>query len=274
MKLAQCLVFCFFCMALASCHRPISYPPELTAEETLDEEVNQQVMVDEDKARGGSPKRWRNHKNMRGQFETVGGRIEKAGAEICRGLHLERHGCYYYFKMSRNEEINSMADGKNIIIYTGMIRFVESDDELAAVMGHEFAHNLMGHPKAQKKNATWGGLAGLAADAIAKSQGIDTGGEIAENGEEFGALAYSIDFEKEADYIGLYVMERAGYNIKLAPNLWRRMSLEDPDGINIAITHPSNAQRFVALQKTIDEIEFKKKNHIKVLPDFKMVPRN
>lgn len=269
MKFLQKKYIIFTLSALSACQSPRSYSPELTAEEIYAEELTQQNMVDTIKAQGGKPKAWKNHKNMRKQFENVGENIEKSGAEICRQLHLQGNGCYHYYRLSVSDDINSQADGKNIIINTGMMRFVESDDELAVVMAHEFAHNLMGHVKAQKNNATIGMLIGITADAIADTQGINMGGEMTKAGKEIGALRYSVDFEREADYIGLYVMARAGYDVKYAPKLWRRMSIENPEGIYNSTTHPSNAERFLALQKAIEEINYKRKHKIPLLPDFK-----
>lgn len=268
-KFFKNIIFFMLCSCLVACQAPTSYAPELSPEEIKAEQVSQQLMVDEINARGGQPKAWKNRKNMRKQFETVGERIEKAGAEICVGLHLQKNGCRYYFQLTPDWEINARADGKNIIVNTGMMRFVESDDELAAVMAHEFAHNLMGHMEAQKKNATFGKILGLAVDAIADSQGLNTGGEMTKAGTEIGVLTYSVDFEKEADYVGLYVLARAGYDVKSAPNLWRRMSIEDPEGIYGSETHPSNPERFVALQKAIHEIDYKRKHRLSLLPDFK-----
>lgn len=259
------IIFAFF----AACQAPTTNSPELSKQEVSNEEFNQQRMVDEVIARGGKPKAWRNQKNMRGQFEAVGEIVEKAGAQICVESHLQRNGCYYFFRLLRDEDINAKADGKNIIIYTGMMRFVENDDELAAVMAHEFAHNLMGHIKAQSKNATYGKLLGMALDAIVDSQGLSSDGEITEVAEGIGISTYSIDYEKEADYIGMYVLARAGYDLSKAGSLWRRMSIEDPDAIYSSSTHPSNPERFVALQKTIYEINYKRKHHLPLVPDFK-----
>lgn len=252
-----------------ACQAPTSYSPELTKQEVDKEALYEQSVVDAVKARGGNPKSWRNHKNMRGQFEEVGERIEKAGAELCVQAHLQKNGCYYYFKLSRDEDINSKSDGKNIIIFTGMMRFVENDDELAVVMAHEFAHNLMGHVKMQSQNAAYGKILGMALDALAGSEGLSTDGEISKTGEEMGTATYGIDFEKEADYVGMYVVARAGYDMSKAGNLWRRLSIEEPEGIYNSVTHPSNPERFVALQKTIYEINYKRQHHLPLLPDFK-----
>lgn len=254
-------------MLLFACAKPTTLSPALSDAEIQDEQMQQQRIVDAVKAKGGLPKPWKNHKNMRKQFETVGEKIEKAGAEICVAMNLQANGCYFYFTLNRSDELNSHADGKNIVIYTGMMRFVENDDELAVVMAHEFSHNLMGHIKAEKNNATVGMLFGMAVDAIAASQGISTYGTGADIGEDAAVLHYSADFEKEADYVGLYVMAKAGYDISKAPYLWRRMSIENPEDIYNSSTHPSNPERFVAMQKSIYEIEYKRKNKIPLVPD-------
>ena len=184
-------------------------------------------------------------------------------------MRLQKNGCYYYFRLERNNEINAVADGKNIFIFTGMMRFVENDDQLAAVMAHELAHNLMGHVKAQENNILLGMLAGAAVDMLATSQGINTGGELGKVGSQIAMLTYSADFEREADYVGLYILAQAGYDPTAAANLWRRMSIEDPNGIYGSLTHPSNSERFVALHKAITEIDYKRKHNIPLLPDFK-----
>ncbi|MEZ5690806.1 MAG: M48 family metallopeptidase [Rickettsiales bacterium] len=268
-KITQIILSMFFLWHLSACQSPSTYSPELTSEEIRAEEIEQQKMVDEIRARGGLPKSWKNPKNMRRQFERVGTKIEKAGAKICKELNLQQNGCYYYFRMSRGEEINSHADGKNIVIYSGMMRFVENDDELAVVMAHEFVHNLMGHVSAQQNNATIGLVLGTVLDAVASYQGVPTFGEISRAGGDIGELSYGADFEREADYIGMYVMAAAGYDINKAPYFWRRMSVENPDGIYNSTTHPSNAERFVAMRKIIDEINHKRRKHLPLIPDFR-----
>ena len=256
---------------LAACQTPTTYAPTLTADEIRAEEANQQRMVDEIQAQGGTKKKWKNRSDMRKQFERVAERIEEAGADVCRELGLPKlkRSCYYYFDILRNDDLNARADGRSIIVNSGMIRFTENDDELAGILGHELAHNLMAHLDATRNNALAGGVVGLMVDAIAASQGVSTNGDFTRTGMEAGVLSYSIPFEQEADYIGLYIMARAGYNPARAPYLWRRMSLEYPDTIYSAKTHPSNAARFVALQKTIDEIAYKRKHRLPLLPDVK-----
>lgn len=197
---------------------------------------------------------------MQKQFERVADRIEKAGAKLCKdmGLPKQKRRCYFYFDTDRALNINAYANGTYIVINRGMQRFVENDDEMAVVMAHEMAHNLMGHTDAKLHNAYVGAVIG--ALLFNTLEGAKTGAEAA-------VVAYSESFEDEADYVGLYVMARAGYDVRQAPQFWRRMSIEEPNGVYNSITHPSNAERFVALQKGVEEIEFKRTHGKPLLPE-------
>lgn len=223
------------------------------------------------KADGGTPRLWKRKANLQAQFQRVAERIEKAGADVCRemGLPQKNRSCYYYMEMSSSPELNAVADGKKVTIYAGMMHFIENDDELAAIIGHELAHNLMDHRGAKMTNGMVGMLAGAIIEGAAATQGINSKGDITQSAMNMAMLAYSTDFEREADYVGLYIAARAGYNIRTAANYWRRLSVQEPDSENGGLTHPSNPERFVAMQKTLEEIEFKRKHRIALLPDMK-----
>jgi hypothetical protein len=150
------------------------------------------------------------------------------------------------------ESLNAFADGKSIAIFRGMLRFA-NDNELAIVIGHELAHNFMGHIEAAQRNNLLATLAELlAAGARVPTQGL-LGSAI--------ALAHSPAFEAEADYVGLYVLARVGIAFEDAPKFWRRMAAANPAGISqrghIA-SHPATSARFVALEKTVQEITAKR----------------
>ena len=70
-------------------------------------------------------------------------------------------------------------------------------------------------------------------------------------------MVFSQDFEREADYVGVYLLARAGRPTAKAPNFWRRMAQEDPRSIKFASTHPTSAERFVRLEQASREIEQK-----------------
>lgn len=161
------------------------------------------------------------------------------------------------------ESLNAYADGKAIAIFRGMLRFA-NDNELAMVIGHELAHNFLGHVQAGQRNNALGTIA----EIIAASKGVPTQGIL---GAAI-ALAYSPAFEAEADYVGLYVLARAGFDIKEAPKFWRRMAAANPAGISqrgMIASHPATSTRFVALEKTVKEIEAKRAASIALTPELK-----
>ena len=114
--------------------------------------------------------------------------------------------CAYTPKLARDDAINAWADGQSLFITTGIMRFAQDDDELAAVIGHELAHNAMRHIDAAKKNTVMGGLLGAAADIAAAGLGVNTQGAFTKEAWKQGSQVFSQDFEREADYVGLYML--------------------------------------------------------------------
>lgn len=267
---------CGLLLALTACQAPVTYGPKATAEELAREEARQQQMVDKAASQGGAPRPWRKRSGITSQFNRVADRIDQAGAKLCQEMGLPRQGkrCYYYFRLALDRELNSHADGENIVIYSGMLHFLKDDDEVAVLIAHELAHNLMGHVDAAQNNAAVGAVVGALVDGALASQGVATRGEWMGTGARMGATSYSIGFEEEADYVGLYIAARAGYDIRKAPEMWRRMTLENPESMLRETTHPSNARRAATIQKTIEEIAFKRQRRIPLLPDFKQAVTN
>jgi predicted Zn-dependent protease len=80
---------------------------------------------------------------------------------------------------------------------------------------------------------------------------------------------YSKEFEAEADYVGLYLMARAGFAIEDTPNFWRRMAIAHPGSVKrgLAASHPPTPERFLALEKTVEEIDAKRARSEALLPE-------
>jgi membrane-associated protease RseP (regulator of RpoE activity) len=165
-------------------------------------------------------------------------------------------------------DINAYADGKNVFFAWAMMRFA-NDDELRAVVSHEIAHNAMGHIEARKKNSMLAGVFGAIADVALATQGYNTGGQNTMALMRLGAMAYSQDFEREADYVGLYIMARAGVPLNGGLNLWRQFAQINPSAIGYASTHPTTAERFVRLKTAMQEIDAKRVAGKDLLPDMK-----
>jgi hypothetical protein len=168
--------------------------------------------------------------------------------------------CDYGVIAVADDDVNAFADGDNIGINTGMIRFAENDDELALVIGHEFAHNALGHRARSTTNSVLGALLGGLLDAGVAVVGVNTGGAFSKAGAGLMAGTFSKDFEGEADYLGLYLASRAGYDVGVAPDFWRRMGVEHPASVESKYLsmHPSTPERALSLEQVIAEIRAKR----------------
>lgn len=165
--------------------------------------------------------------------------------------------CNYPAIVVDKPQINASADGRGIYIYRGMMDFVHSDEELALVIGHEMAHDFRGHLQAKRKNAIVGQAVGAVFDILLAAGTGVAGTTFSNMGGNLTAGAYSQEFEAEADYVGLYVLARAGYRIDDAANFWRRMAISSPGAITMTGDHPATPERFVALQAAVKEINAK-----------------
>lgn len=171
--------------------------------------------------------------------------------------------CAYSVMTNQDDTVNAFADGKNVVINKGMMRFTKDDTELSLVVAHEMAHNAMKHMDAKKMNASLGSILDIAAAALR----VNTQGAFG----KAAAGAFSQDFEAEADYVGLYMMAVAGLDIEDAPKFWRRMAADHPGSIktNHAATHPATPYRFLALEEAEKEIKSKIANGLPLVPEKK-----
>ena len=154
-----------------------------------------------------------------------------------------------------NIAMNAVSIGRRIVVSTSLMHLVADENELATVVGHEIAHSAMHHTDAKQKNAVLGALAGLVVDLALLKGGVNTGGQYSNDFAKIGAIAFSQDFEREADYVGLNILAASGRPTSAAPAFWRRMAQENPGSITFATTHPTTAERYVRLDQWGREID-------------------
>ena len=82
-----------------------------------------------------------------------------------------------------------------------MMNFVQNEEEIALVISHELAHNVMNHIDAKKTNAGLGMAIGLLLDIGAAVAGVNTQGGFTDAGGKLGGQAFSVDFENERKWI-------------------------------------------------------------------------
>ncbi|CAN5312771.1 M48 family metallopeptidase [soil metagenome] len=141
--------------------------------------------------------------------------------------------------------------GGHVGVTTGLIKLVDNDDQLAAVIGHEAGH-VVAHHAAERESQTVASsvlltVLGAAAGSTDAARAINSYGA---TGAKYGfLLPFSRKQELEADRLGVDFMQRAGYRPREAVVLWTHMQAQG--GVNspqFASTHPSDATRIAALQ--------------------------
>jgi predicted Zn-dependent protease len=145
-----------------------------------------------------------------------------------------------------SSEVNAWCmPGGKIAVYTGLIEKLQiTDDELAAVMGHEISHALREHgrERASQQLATQTGASVVGAVLGVGQTGTDLAGMV---GQVTYLLPYSRIHETEADRMGVELAARAGYDPRAAITLWQKMAKLSSGSAPPALlsTHPSNEAR-------------------------------
>jgi predicted Zn-dependent protease len=146
--------------------------------------------------------------------------------------------CRSRVELAPGNAINANANGLVAQISGRLVNWVESDDELALVIAHEIAHNLLGHPKRLNDKSTLSGLAtSLGFAGKAQRQ-----------------------MELDADHKGIMMVAHAGYNYKIAPDFWARLNSNAPLASFLATSHPTTRARRENAQRVVDEIGSKNLN--------------
>ena len=142
------------------------------------------------------------------------------------------------------------APGGRITFYSGIINKLNlTDDEIAAIMGHEIAHAVREHGRERVSQAMAQNVianVALAAAGAGSAQSIDAANQIM---QYVLVLPNSRQNETEADAIGIEIAARGGYDPRAAITLWEKMSKESkgknpPEFLS---THPSNENRIKEL---------------------------
>lgn len=261
-------------IALAACAAPTTQRPVYSDAELKAEQQAQADAVKAANAGGFDDQKAYSDADiarLRARLLPLAGRVEGASESLCADLGAKQ--CKFAVVLDATQKgLNAHADGQRVVIYPAMIDFATNDNQLAFVIAHEFAHSIMSHVASQQKNVAIGGILGTIADIAAQSQGYNTSGAFGKIGAQQALLRYSPNFENEADYVGLYILARAQYQIEDAPGFWRIMSLSNPQAVYTTTTHPNNPSRTLAMQKTVDEIRAKQRAGQPLIPN--IAPRD
>ncbi|MDB5392187.1 MAG: peptidase Ste24p [Planctomycetaceae bacterium] len=151
--------------------------------------------------------------------------IEPLQREI--NLRLADYEFEWEYCVLKNDQVNAFClPGGKIVVLTGLMRTIQTDDQLAAVIAHEVAHALAHH----------------ASERVARERTI---------GHGLLSLSYNRKQESEADHIGIFLMTFAGYDPQQAVVLWQKMMNAGQNQVHLPeflSDHPNDGRRMEQLQ--------------------------
>ncbi len=136
-----------------------------------------------------------------------------------------------------------------IVFYSGIIDTLKlTDDEIAAIMGHEMAHALREHSRERSSQAL---ITNTTLEIASPLFGFGTlGNTVASNAANVAiALPNSRANEEEADRMGVELSARAGYDPRAAITVWEKMKkVSESSTLEFLSTHPSHDSRIEYLK--------------------------
>jgi len=191
---------------------------------------------------------------------TSGPQYERLQRVAARILPLARHDYDVPFsvKLIQSKEVNAFAlPGGPIYFYTGLMDLASSDDEIAAVLGHESTHVVKRHAVKQISDAQTKGL--IAGIALGKA------GNLAQTAAglalQIDQLRFSRGDEAQADEVGFKYLTEAGYDPDAMASFFKKMMAKTGNGGTEWLSnHPLTTKRIQAAEQRAEE--YKKRNSV------------
>jgi predicted Zn-dependent protease len=174
------------------------------------------------------------------------------------------------FFVVQDDAINAFAlIGGHIGIHTGLIQLTQNESELAGVVAHEIAHILQRHQSRLYQSQgkyQMASLAALALAILASRGGSSQSGQVTEAAivsasalAMQGQLDYTREHEREADRVGVGLLERAGYDPRGMVSFFERMQranrLNEFKGAPSYLrTHPLTVERIADMQSRVERM--------------------
>ena len=203
------------------------------------------------------------NKNQTEMIKTVGRNITKAVE-----LYLKESGqtnllnnMDWGFDLVQSNEVNAfcLPNGK-IVFYEGILKYADTPDKIAVVMGHEIGHAIAQHGNERMSQEAMVGAANSALSGILANSNTSDKNKIIFSaafglGSKFGVLLpYSRKHEYEADRLGLILMGIAGYDVNKGPEFWSSFGNANANKkAEFFSTHPSDENRVINMKTYIPE---------------------
>ncbi|MCE9634025.1 MAG: M48 family metalloprotease [Methylophilales bacterium] len=210
-------------------------------------------------------------REIRGSGELVND-IEVADYVNTLGYHLVTHSAdnqqAFYFFVIADPTINAFAlPGGFVGMHTGLILNTRSESELASVLAHEIGHVVQRHMArmmAEQKRATLPSL-GLMALSILMARANPQLGSAALMSTQAGLVQRTLDFtrehEREADRVGLQMLEASGFDNRAMPaffeTLMKGTRFIDGSAPSFLRTHPLSTERITDMRNRVEQTPYK-----------------
>jgi beta-barrel assembly-enhancing protease len=196
----------------------------------------------------------------------ISGYINRLGRRLT--IQGEDKSQDFEFFVLRDATLNAFAmPGGYIGVHTGLILAAQSESELASVLAHEISHVTQRHLARMVARQSQSQLTSLLAMAVAimaarSNPDVAIGAAVA--GQAAGIqnqLNYSRDFEREADRMGLQLLEKAGYDIRDMGTFFERLQkygrLYENNAPGYLRTHPLTTERISDMENRIQARPYK-----------------
>jgi predicted Zn-dependent protease len=194
--------------------------------------------------------------------------INRVGQELAARSH--RPNMPFSFRAVNASYINAYAfPGGSIAATRGILVELDSEAELAALLGHEIGHVCARHTAERSSKGMLANILVAGASIASSAAGYSGAADLVQGigGLGAGALlaSYSRDNEREADALGLEYMTRTGYNPSGMVGLMQVLldqNKHNPSALELMFaTHPMSDERFATAQEAVDST-YSDKEHL------------
>ncbi len=210
------------------------------------------LVVALDAKRCASVRRFLSQESQLKPGETATVTVKRDGRLLDLPVEVGSRNMNVRFVVSNEQGVNAWAKRRHEIGVTGgLVRFVQSDDELAVILGHELAHITESHFGKTIATGIFSAVLGVTLGVVSEVAAPGSGGAVMNVADGLAESAFSREFEREADYKGLLHTYRAGYDVSAGVTVWERFGTELPLSRTLSLqsTHPAAPERMVRIRK-------------------------
>ena len=179
--------------------------------------------------------------------------LQRVGRNIAAAANKPSYD--WEFVVFESSEANAFAlPGGKVAVYSALFSLTKNDAELATVVAHEVGHALARHSMERSSQSVLQACGGV---LVELALGQDWTPAYQTTSNLLAMLPYSRTQELEADYLGLLLMARAGYDPRAALTFWEKFSKLNQVGVvgEFLSTHPDGEKRLEQLREALAEAQ-------------------